>query len=138
MQEYFESVLLVLEIPKANDKLKNSLLEQLFASLHGILRDSAELKYSEGVQEHLSLKSLRWTVKFVFMFGCQKFYVILLKDKFILNIQLFKFIGSKRRLRFNKFQKSQSNLEITDLDLIEDDALPIKTFHLFTYVPFSS
>ena len=40
MQEYFESVLLVLEIPKANDKQELA-AEQLFASLHGILRDSA-------------------------------------------------------------------------------------------------
>ena len=55
MQEYFESVLLVLEIPKANDKQELA-AEQLFASLHGILRDSAELKYSEGVQEHLSFE----------------------------------------------------------------------------------
>jgi hypothetical protein len=33
-----ESVLLVLEIPKANDKSELA-AEQLFASLHGILRD---------------------------------------------------------------------------------------------------
>ena len=38
-----ESVLLVLEIPKANDK-KELAAEQLFASLHGILRDKRELK----------------------------------------------------------------------------------------------
>lgn len=38
-----DSVLLMLEIPKANDK-KELAAEQLFASLHGILRDKAELK----------------------------------------------------------------------------------------------
>ena len=51
----YESVLLVLEIPKANDKSELA-AEQLFASLHGILRDKAELKYSGGVQEHLSFE----------------------------------------------------------------------------------
>ncbi len=50
-----ESTLLVLEIPKANDK-KELAAEQLFASLHGILRDKAELKQVGGVQEHLSFE----------------------------------------------------------------------------------
>ncbi len=50
-----ESTLLVLEIPKTNDKSELA-AEQLFASLHGILRDKAELKNSGGVQEHLSFE----------------------------------------------------------------------------------
>ena len=50
-----ESVLLILEIPKANDKSELA-AEQLFASLHGILRDKSELKYSGGFQEHLSFE----------------------------------------------------------------------------------
>jgi hypothetical protein len=50
-----ESTLLVLEIPKANDK-KELAAEQLFASLHGILRDKQELKQTGGIQEHLSFE----------------------------------------------------------------------------------
>ena len=50
-----DSVLLMLEIPRTNDK-KELAAEQLFASLHGILRDKAELKNSNGVQEHLSFE----------------------------------------------------------------------------------
>lgn len=50
-----ESVLLVLEIPKANDKSELA-AEQLFASLHGILRDAKELKENGGYQEHLSFE----------------------------------------------------------------------------------
>ena len=50
-----DSVLLMLEIPRANDK-KELAAEQLFASLHGILRDRNELKNSSGVQEHLSFE----------------------------------------------------------------------------------
>ena len=38
-----ESSLLILEIPKANDKSELA-AEQMFASLHGILRDAKELK----------------------------------------------------------------------------------------------
>ena len=50
-----ESTLLMIEIPKDNDK-KELAAEQLFASLHGILRDRQELKNSGGVQEHLSFE----------------------------------------------------------------------------------
>ncbi len=50
-----ESVLLVLEIPKANDKSELA-AEQMFASLHGILRDAKELKENNGYQEHLSFE----------------------------------------------------------------------------------
>lgn len=50
-----ESVLLVLEIPKTNDKSELA-AEQLFASLHGILRDAKELKENSGYQEHLSFE----------------------------------------------------------------------------------
>lgn len=50
-----ESTLLVLEIPRANDKSELA-AEQLFASLHGILRDKTELKANGGVQEHLSFE----------------------------------------------------------------------------------
>jgi len=37
-----DSVLLMLEIPRTNDK-KELAAEQMFASLHGILRDATEL-----------------------------------------------------------------------------------------------
>ncbi|MDB5184171.1 MAG: hypothetical protein JWO07_852 [Candidatus Saccharibacteria bacterium] len=50
-----ESTLLVLEIPKANDK-KELAAETMFASLHGILRDKPELKQTGGIQEHLSFE----------------------------------------------------------------------------------
>ncbi|MDD3035779.1 MAG: type IV secretion system DNA-binding domain-containing protein, partial [Candidatus Saccharimonadaceae bacterium] len=50
-----ESDLLILEIPKTNDKSELA-AEQLFASLHGILRDKNELKMSGGLQEHLSFE----------------------------------------------------------------------------------
>src|SRR5690349_44152 len=55
MQQTVDSTLLILEIPKANDK-KELAAEQLFASLHGILRDASELKLNKGIQEHMSFE----------------------------------------------------------------------------------
>jgi hypothetical protein len=51
----YDYVLLTLEIPRNNDK-KELAAEQLFASLHGILRDKKELQMSGGIQEHLSFE----------------------------------------------------------------------------------
>lgn len=50
-----EGTLLVLEIPRTNDKSELA-AEQLFASLHGILRDRKELRLTGGKQEHLSFE----------------------------------------------------------------------------------
>ena len=58
-----DSDLLVLEIPKANDKSELA-AEQLFASLHGILRDRDELKLNNGAQEHLSFEIASMMVTF--------------------------------------------------------------------------
>ncbi len=52
---HMESDLLILEIPRTNDKSELA-AEQLFASLHGILRDTEELILSGGMQEHLSFE----------------------------------------------------------------------------------
>lgn len=53
--EHTEHKLLILEIPRANDK-KELAAEQMFASLHGILRDTRELRSSGGMQEHISFE----------------------------------------------------------------------------------
>ena len=53
--EHTEHKLLILEIPRANDK-KELAAEQMFASLHGILRDKRELRSSGGMQEHVSFE----------------------------------------------------------------------------------
>ena len=55
-----DPVLLVLEIPRTNDKQELA-AEQLFASLHGILRDKIELRQSGESKNTLVLKWHRLT-----------------------------------------------------------------------------
>jgi hypothetical protein len=50
-----ESTLLMLEVPRNNDKRELS-AEQLFASLHGILRPKQELIKEGAIQEHISFE----------------------------------------------------------------------------------
>src|SRR5581483_2155816 len=50
-----EHSLLMLEIPRTNDK-KELAAEQMLAALHGILRPKKELRVSGTMQEHISLE----------------------------------------------------------------------------------
>src|SRR5437868_3590736 len=51
-----EHILLSIEVPKDNEKKELS-AEQLFASLHGILRPKSELAKEGALQEHISFES---------------------------------------------------------------------------------
>src|SRR3989344_5096440 len=50
-----EYILLMLEVPRTNDK-KELAAEQMLAALHGMLRPKMELKRSSALQEHISLE----------------------------------------------------------------------------------
>lgn len=53
--EETEHILLMIEVPKENEKKELS-AEQMFASLHGILRPKAALAKDGAMQEHISLE----------------------------------------------------------------------------------
>ncbi|MBQ2638107.1 DUF87 domain-containing protein, partial [Candidatus Saccharibacteria bacterium] len=129
-----DSVLLMLEIPRTNDK-KELAAEQLFASLHGILRDKNELKSSGGVQEHLSFE-------IVSAKGQIRFYVWVPKI-------LQSFVEGQIYSQYPTVQIYKCNEDYVDnrhkhpivysaeLTLTEDSALPIKTFDSFEVDPLA-
>ncbi len=129
-----DSVLLMLEIPRANDK-KELAAEQLFASLHGILRDKMELKNSNGVQEHLSFE-------IVSTGGQIRFYVWVPKI-------LQSFVEGQIYAQYPTVQIYRMDEDYVDnrdkypvvysaeLDLTENEALPIKTFENFEVDPLA-
>ena len=129
-----ESVLLMLEIPRTNDK-KELAAEQLFASLHGILRDKNELKNSGGMQEHLSFEIVSTA-------GQIRFYVWVPK-----NLQSFvegQIYSQYPTVQIHKmdddYVDNRTNYPVaysSELGLIEDDALPIKTFENFEVDPLA-
>ena len=53
--ETFKWVLMTIEVPKNNEQ-KSEAAENMFASLHGILRNADELRMTGGAQEHLSFE----------------------------------------------------------------------------------
>ena len=129
-----DSVLLMLEIPRANDK-KELAAEQMFASLHGILRDSRELRNSGGVQEHLSFEIVSTA-------GQIKFYVWTPKvlQSFVEG-QIYSQYPTVQIYKMNEDYvdgRSKYPVQYTaELGLVEDSALPIKTFDNFEVDPLA-
>ncbi len=129
-----DSVLLMLEIPRTNDK-RELAAEQLFASLHGILRDASELKTSGGVQEHLSFEIASTS-------GQIRFYVWVPKI-------LQSFVEGQIYAQYPTVQIYKMNEDYTDdrekypviytadLTLTDNEALPIKTFDNFEVDPLA-
>ena len=129
-----DSVLLMLEIPKDNDK-KELAAEQLFASLHGILRDSSELKNSGGVQEHLSFEIASTGNQIRFFVWVPRILQSFVEGQIYSqypSVQIYRMKEDYCDQRFN-YPISYSS-EIT---LIENEALPIKTFESFEVDPLA-
>ncbi len=129
-----ESDLLILEIPKANDK-KELAAEQMFASLHGILRDKAELKLNKGIQEHLSFEIASVN-------GQIRFYVWVPKT-------LRNFVESQIYSQYPTVQiteasedyvtheRAHSVVYSAEIALTDNEMLPIKTFQSFEVDPLA-
>ena len=129
-----DSVLLMLEIPRTNDK-KELAAEQMFASLHGILRDKQELKNSGGVQEHLSFEIVSTS-------GQIRFYVWVPKilQSFVEG-QIYSQYPTVQIYKMNEDYVDQRDTYpvtyTTELGLVDNDVLPIKTFDNFEVDPLA-
>jgi len=129
-----DSVLLMLEIPRENDK-KELAAEQLFASLHGILRDKQELKNSGGVQEHLSFEIVSTA-------GQIRFYVWVPKilQSFVEG-QIYSQYPTVQIYKMNEdYVDDRSKYPViysAELGLVDNEALPIKTFDNFEVDPLA-
>lgn len=129
-----DAVLLMLEIPRTNDK-KELAAEQLFASLHGILRDKLEMKNSGGVQEHLSFEIVSaggqirfyvWTPKVLQSFVEGQIYAQ------YPTVQIHKVKDDYVDVR-DKYQVVYTS----EIVLTENEVLPIKTFENFEVDPLA-
>lgn len=129
-----EHVLLVLEIPRTNDK-KELAAEQMFASLHGILRDRRELALSGSMQEHIGFevaainKLIRfyvWVPKHLQNFVEGQIYA----QYPTVQIHVAEEDYARRPL-------SQPVVHSSELTLTDSEMLPIKTFQSFEVDPLA-
>lgn len=130
----YDYVLLTLEIPRNNDK-KELAAEQLFASLHGILRDPKELRISGGVQEHLSFEiaSVEQQIRF---------YVR--TPKHLQNFVEGQIYAQYPTVQIHEADDDYANsssmhpvIATDELVLTENEFLPIKTFQSFEVDPLA-
>ena len=129
-----DSVLLMLEIPRTNDK-KELAAEQLFASLHGILRDKGELRNSGGVQEHLSFEIVSTAGQIRFYVWTPKVLQSFVEGQIYSQyptVQIYKMDDD--------YVDDRSKYPVTysaELGLVDNEALPIKTFENFEVDPLA-
>ncbi len=129
-----ESTLLVLEIPKANDKQELA-AEQLFASLHGILRDKDELKQTGGIQEHLSFEIASVS-------GQIRFYVwVPTTLRSFVEGQIYAQYPSVQIHEADEdyvaHERNHSVVYTSEIALTDSEFLPIKTFQSFEVDPLA-
>ena len=129
-----ESVLLTLEIPRANDKSELA-AEQLFASLHGILRDKNELRYTAGLQEHLSFEIASVN-------GQIRFYVWVPKTlQSFVEGQIYSQYPSVQIHSADEdyvaHERRHSVIYTSEIALSASEFLPIKTFQSFEVDPLA-
>lgn len=129
-----ESTLLILEIPKANDK-KELAAEQLFASLHGILRDKNELKQSGGIQEHLSFEIASVS-------GQIRFYVwVPTSLRSFVEGQIYSQYPTvqihEAEEDYVSHERQHTVIYTGDIVLTDSEFLPIKTFQSFEVDPLA-
>ncbi len=129
-----EHTLLRIEVPKENEKKELS-AEQMFASLHGILRPQAELVKEGMLQEHVGFE--------IASVGNQiGFYIWVpthLKD--FVEGQIY---AQYPNIQIIEGEKDYAATELgervvygTELTLTKDDVLPIKTFPSFEVDPLA-
>ncbi len=129
------SVLLLLEIPRTNDK-KELAAEQMFASLHGILRSKKELRMEGRLQEHVSFE--------IAAIGKQlKFYVWV--PKHLQNFVEGQIYAQYPTVQIYEIEDDYAARDIkqpvsysTTLALRDNDVLPINTFQNFEVDPLAA
>ncbi len=126
--------LLMLEIPKANDKSELA-AEQLFASLHGILRDKAELDLNNGFQEHL-------TFEIASVNGQIRFYVWVPKAlRGFVEGQIYSQYPTvqihKAEEDYVAHEREHSISYTANISLTDNEMLPVKTFQSFEVDPLA-
>lgn len=135
LREPVEDVLLLLEIPRTNDKKELS-AEQMLASLHGILRSKKELKLEGGYQDHISLeiaaieqriKFYVWTPKHLQAFVEGQIYAQYPSAQIYEQTEDY----SKRKLHHEVIVSSE-------LTLTDHETIPIKTFPSFEVDPLAA
>ncbi len=131
-----EQTLLLVEVPKENEKSALS-AEQMFASLHGILRTKSDIAKEGSVQEHISFEIASIGNRIHFYVWCPKH----LKD--FVEGQIYAQYPSVHIKEADtdyshRPELVQKTILSSELSLAKEPVLPIKTYTSFEVDPISS
>ena len=130
-----ESVLLLLEIPRTNDK-KELAAEQMFASLHGILRSKKELRMEGRLQEHISFEIAAIGKRLKFYVWVPKHLQNFVEGQIYAQYPTVQIYEVKDD--YSEKDHPQQIVHTTELRLKEYDVLPINTFQNFEVDPLAA
>lgn len=130
-----DHALLLVEIPRANDK-KELAAEQMFASLHGILRPKSELVREGLLQEHISFEIASIGKRI-------RFYIW--TPKHLQNFVEGQVYAQYPTAQIHELREDYSDSPIgqrvvhsAELVLTDNEVLPIKTFQSFEVDPLAA
>ncbi|MFZ2126311.1 MAG: type IV secretion system DNA-binding domain-containing protein [Candidatus Microsaccharimonas sp.] len=129
-----ESNLLILEIPKTNDKQELA-AEQLFASLHGILRDRHELKANAGIQEHLSFEIASVNGQIRFYAWVPKTLRSFVESQIYSQYPTVQIYEAEED--YVAHERDHSVVYTSEIVMTDNEVLPIKTFQNFEVDPLA-
>lgn len=129
-----DSVLLVLEIPRANDKSELA-AEQLFASLHGILRDNKELRMNDGMQEHLSFEVASVGGRIRFYVWVPRALQSFVEGQIYAQYPTVQIHAAEED--YTSHERQHSIVYTSEVSLTDQEFLPIKTFQSFEVDPLA-
>ncbi len=124
----------MLEVPRTNDK-KELAAEQMLAALHGILRPKRELRLSGTHQEHISLEIVAIGQRIRFFIWTPKHLQAFVEGQVYAQyptVQIF-----EQEEDYAERNLHQTVIHNTELVLIDNETLPIKTFPNFEVDPLA-
>lgn len=130
-----EHCLLMLEIPRENDK-KELAAEQMLAALHGILRTKRELRTSGTLQEHISLEIAAKGQRIRFYIWTPKHLQAFLEGQIYAQYPTVQI--TEQETDYSERELSQDVIHTAELTLTDHETMPIKTFPSFEVDPLAA
>ncbi len=129
-----EHCLLMLEVPRTNDK-KELAAEQMLAALHGILRPKRELRLSGSLQEHISLEIAAINQRIRFYIWTPKHLQAFVEGQIYAQYPTVHIYEQEED--YTERPLHQTVIHTAELTLTDNEVLPIKSFPSFEVDPLA-
>lgn len=130
-----QDVLLLLEIPRTNDK-KELAAEQMLASLHGILRSKREVRFEGGLQDHISLEMAAIGQRIRFYIWTPKHLQSFVEGQIYAQYPTVQI--HEQKTDYSSRPLGQKVVYTSELVLTDHETIPVKTFPSFEVDPLAA